>query len=126
MNIHHLAIWTKNIETMKDFYTKYFQCKAGKRYLNEAKGFSSYFLSFESGAKIELMKINEINEDCEGNKLGLTHFAIALGSIENVNHLTQLIEIDGHTIISYPRTTGDGYYESVIADPENNLIELTV
>lgn len=126
MTIHHLGIWTKNLEIMKDFYTKYFKCAAGNKYENKSKGFSSYFLSFESGAKIELMQKDDISQISEANRLGLAHYAIALGSIENVDNLTQLLEKEGYMVISYPRTTGDGYYESVIADPENNLVELTI
>jgi len=127
MRIEHLAIWVKDLEKMKRFYTKYFQMKCGSKYINENKMFSSYFLSFDSGARIEIMyrpDISEQNAD-KGKVNGITHFAISVGNKEKVNQLTELFRSDGFEIIGEPRTTGDGYYESVILDPEGNSIEIT-
>jgi len=127
MKIEHLAIWVEDLEKMKKFYTKYFDMKGGDIYINENKKFSSYFLSFESGARIEIMYRPDISEQ-NGNKgiiNGLTHFAISVGNKEKVNQLTELFRSDGFEIIGEPRTTGDGYYESVILDPEGNSIEIT-
>ena len=128
MRIDHLAIWVKDLEKMKRFYTKYFGMKCGDKYSNENKKFSSYFLSFDSGARIEIMYRPDISEqnDNKGIINGITHFAISVGNKEKVNQLTELFRSDGVEIIGEPRTTGDGYYESVILDPEGNSIEITV
>lgn len=127
MRIEHLAIWTSDLENMKAFYQKYFHMKCGDKYVNETKRVSSYFLSFESGARIEIMTKAEISNEIGQQKIsnGLSHFAISVGSREAVNSCTELLRADGFTIFSEPRTTGDGYYESVILDPEGNLVELT-
>ena len=128
MKIEHIALWVKDLEKMKAFYLNFFDLSANAKYYNAKKKFSSYFLSFENGARIELMHKAEIadllNQDEE--QLGFTHFAIAVGSIQNVDDLTLRIQKNGYTVLGKPRTTGDGYYESVIADPEGNRIELTV
>ena len=128
MKIEHLAIWTKDIEKMKTFYLEFFEVSANEKYFNPTKNFSSYFLSFPSGTRIELMHRPEISKQLEGleQNLGLAHFAIALGSKQKVNDLTHTVRMKGYSILGEPRTTGDGYYESVITDPEGNQIELTV
>ncbi|MDX5585216.1 MAG: VOC family protein [Aureibaculum sp.] len=127
MKIDHLAIWVKDLEKMKDFYITYFNMKCGDKYVNDKKNFSSYFLSFNDGPRIELMYRPDISEQfgIKGEHNGLTHIAISVGNKGNVNKLTDLIRNSGFRIISEPRTTGDGYYESVIEDPERNLIEIT-
>ena len=124
MNIDHIAIWTDNLENEKDFFLKYFSCTASHKYSNPLKRFSSYFITFEGGARIELMHRENISADRTGETLGLAHFAVDVGSRENVDVLTQLFERDGLIITSHPRITGDGYYESVILDPEKNVIEI--
>lgn len=127
MEIDHIAIWTSDLEKMRAFYQKYFDMKCGDKYENIEKGFSSYFLSFESGARIELMYREDSSKEIglKGVLNGLTHFAISVGSKEAVDRYTGRLKADGFKIISEPRTTGDGYYESVILDPEGNHIELT-
>jgi len=127
MKIEHIAIWTLDLEKMKNFYLNFFDLKSNEKYYNPKKKFSSYFLAFENGARIELMHRPEISKCIEkiDSKLGLTHFAISVGSKEKVDSLTELIRENGYNIIGEPRTTGDGYYESVISDPEGNLIEIT-
>lgn len=128
MKIEHIAIWVQDLEKMKEFYLKFFDVNSNDKYHNPTKNFSSYFLSFENGARIELMHKPEVSE-LIGNsdiKLGLAHFAISLGSEGRVNELTNEIQKKGFKVIGEPRVTGDGYYESVIADPEGNSIELTV
>ena len=127
MKIEHLAIWVEDLEKMKDFYIKYFNMKCSEKYINNKNNFSSYFLSFDSGTRIELMYRPDISEQMEnkGRTNGLTHIAISVGNKEKVDQLTDLIRNKGYKIIGEPRTTGDGYYESVIADPEGNHIELT-
>jgi lactoylglutathione lyase len=128
MKIEHIAIWTLDLEKMKSFYMKYFRLTSNEKYYNPRKKFSSYFLSFENGPRIELMHRPEICEFIANmdTTLGLAHFAISVGSKENVDAITELVRQDGFNIVGEPRTTGDGYYESVICDPEGNLIELTV
>ncbi|MFC1570137.1 VOC family protein, partial [bacterium] len=119
--IEHIAIWVKDLERMKTFYETYFGCASNQKYVNISKGFSSYFLTFDSGARLELMchpKINQIFDEFE--PLGLSHFAISVGSQKEVDGLTLRLKTDGIPIVSEPRITGDGYYESVILDPEGN------
>lgn len=125
MKIEHIALWTKDLEGMKEFYQEFFDLQSNEKYHNPTKQFSSYFLSFPSGARIELMHRPDMNQISNSDQLGLTHFAISVGSIEAVNELTEQIRSKGHRVIGEPRTTGDGYYESVIADPEGNQIEIT-
>jgi len=127
MRIEHIAIWAKDLEKMRDFYQTYFNMKSSDKYENVQKGFSSYFLSFESGARIEIMKRKDISEGTgeKGSVNGLTHIAISVGGREKVDQLTQRLRSDGFEIFGEPRITGDGYYESVILDPEGNHIEIT-
>jgi lactoylglutathione lyase len=124
MNIHHIAIWTNDLEKEKNFFIQYFECTSNAKYENHQKQFSSYFLSFPAGCHIELMKRNDIHLQGNPDSFGLSHIAISVGSKGKVDTLSKRLEKDGFTIESYPRTTGDGYYESVILDPENNRIEL--
>lgn len=130
MKIEHLALWATDIEQMKDFYQTYFGATANKRYVNEAKGFSSYFLTFASGARLELMQRPDVLPKPSANQaaefLGYAHLAMAVGSETAVNDLTARLVADGYTKLDGPRHTGDGYYESVILDPEGNRIEITV
>jgi len=129
MLIEHLAIWCSDIEKMKLFYAKWFNASANTRYFNPVKNFSSYFLSFESGPRLELMQMPGIPDnqnDLVKQYKGLIHFAISVGSAEEVNRLTEAMRFSGITILGEPRFTGDGYYESVIADPEGNRIEITI
>ena len=127
MKIEHIAIWVRDLEKTKDFYTTYFNMKSGDKYMNKTKQFSSYFLTFEGGARIEIMHHPDISEHTgkAGATFGLTHFAISVGSREQVDKLTESIRIGGFEIIGEPRITGDGYYESVVFDPEENIVEIT-
>src|SRR5688572_25480110 len=129
MKIEHLAIWTQDLETLKQFYVKYFHAQPGELYHNKTKNFRSYFLTFSEGSRLELMEIPGMEMLLEGEHkqfLGLAHFAISVGSKEKVNELTDQLRQDGFKIMGEPRTTGDGYYESVVLDPEGNRIEITV
>jgi len=99
MRIEHIAIWVNDLERMKSFYETYFDCKSNNKYHNIEKKFESYFLTFKSGARLEM---------------------------DSVNHMTARLKNDGYSIVNGPRVTGDGYFESVIEDPEGNLIELTI
>ncbi|MDJ0832541.1 MAG: VOC family protein [Gammaproteobacteria bacterium] len=128
MQIEHIAIWTKDLETLKDFYIKYFGARANNKYTNTNKGFESYFLSFDSGARLEIMQMATIPDnknDPIKQATGLIHFAMSVGARQAVDDLTARLVADGYALIDGPRTTGDGYYESVILDPEGNRIEIT-
>ena len=125
MQIDHLAIWTNDLEKIKDFYIKYFDCKCNERYENKSKQFSSYFLTFSNGIRLEIMNRPDIIEPINSDHLGIAHFAINVGTKLKVDSITKILNSDGYIIESQPRTTGDGYYESVILDPENNKVELT-
>lgn len=127
MKIEHLALWVDDIEAMRQFYMKYFGLASNDRYVNHAKGYTSYFLAFpEGGTRIELMHRPDIApvEGKRGLRKGFAHFTISLGSKDAVNALTERLRTDGYTIEGEPRTSGDGYYESVVLDPEGNFIEL--
>jgi lactoylglutathione lyase len=129
MKIHHIAFWVKDIEKMKAFYTKYFNCTAGPEYTNPKNSFNSFFLSFMDGTQIELMNNPSILDSLHSihnQYMGLNHMAVSAGSKDAVDQLTGRLEKDGFQVLSGPRETGDGYYESVILDPENNRIEITI
>ena len=127
MKIDHLALWVQDLEKMKAFYEKYFNGKSNEKYHNPNKNFQSYFISFPSGARIELMNNPDVEkESSELRQIGYTHFAFSLGSTEEVDRVTAFMKTEGFQIIDGPRKTGDGYYESAMLDPENNIIELTV
>jgi len=124
MYIDHVAIWVDDLEKEKKFFLKYFDCTVNEKYVNRAKKFSSYFIAFAGGSRIELMNREDINGRQNGECLGIAHLAVNGGSREKVEQLTERLDNDGFTIISKPRITGDGYYESVVLDPENNVIEI--
>lgn len=127
MKIEHVALWVQDLELMKEFYTRYFSATAGEKYFNPRKNFESYFLTFESGSRLEIMKMPGIGNGLKSEELtGLTHLAFSTGSKENVDKLTEQFRQDGYAIVGEPRTTGDGYYESIILDPERNRIEITI
>lgn len=125
MRIDHIAMWVKDLDKMKDFYCYFFQAKASTRYTNTGKQFSSYFLKFENGARIEIMHKPGIEVWSPSVRLGWAHLAISVGSREKVDTLTELLKSNNVTISGNPRITGDGYYESTVLDPEGNIIEIT-
>ena len=127
MHIEHIAIWTRNLESLRNFYEKYFAAESGEKYVNERKQFESYFLQFDSGARLELMCKTEMQDSLRGNvaHAGYAHMAMSLGSKNKVDELTEQLRSDGISVASEPRYTGDGYYESCVLDPDGNLLELT-
>jgi lactoylglutathione lyase len=128
VKIEHIAIWSRDIEKLKAFYHRYFQATANQKYFNPKKNFESYFLSFENGCRLEIMQMPGIPgsaNDIYQQFMGLIHFAISVGSNAAVDTLTEQLRQDGYEIVGEPRTTGDGYYESVVLDPEGNRIEIT-
>ncbi len=127
MEIAHVAIWTRDLERLKEFYETYFEGKAGALYQNEKNEFASYFIEFQSGARLELMQSPQVSDapgDSTGQPAGYAHLAFSVGSEERVDSLTARLEAKGHRIASAPRRTGDGYYESVVLDPDGNRIEI--
>ena len=128
MKIEHLAIWVSDLEATRHFYEHYFGAVCGERYHNPNKNFTSHFLSFDEGSRLELMHKPEITKasDSTEEHLGFIHFALSVGSKEKVDAITEQLRTDGFQIPGEPRTTGDGYYESVIQDPEGNRIEITI
>lgn len=128
MKIEHIAIWVEDLEKCRAFYTRFFGAVAGEQYHNPKKDFRSYFLSFSDGARLEIMHKPGIPARPgapENEWKGITHLAFSTGSAAQVDALTEALRMAGHTILGEPRTTGDGYYESVVADPEGNRIEIT-
>ncbi|RCX09075.1 lactoylglutathione lyase [Anaerobacterium chartisolvens] len=129
MKINHVALWTDKLERMKDFYIRFFGGTCGNKYENLQKQFQSYFIAFDSGAKIELMSTPTVQGKCgTGGKplCGYAHLALSVGSRERVNEVTELIRLSGYTVTGEPRMTGDGCYESCVVDPDGNLIEITI
>ena len=124
MRLHHLALWSRRIELLRDFYTTYFDGRAGEKYENPAKGFESYFVTFADGVSLELMRRTDVTAPDAAQHLGLAHFAFGRESRAEVDRLTERLRADGHPVLSEPRTTGDGYYESAVGDPDGNLVEL--
>ncbi|AEV95733.1 VOC family protein [Pediococcus claussenii] len=126
MKIEHAAIWVQDIEKIRNFYLKYFRVSSSEMYHNEKTGFYSYFLSFpDGGARLEVMHQDEALEKPK-KQYGYAHIALSLGSKDAVNQMTNRLQADGYKRTNGPRTTGDGYYESVFEDPEGNTLELTV
>ncbi len=126
MKIEHVALYVKDIEATKRFYITYFDATSNELYHNENRGFQSYFLSFDDGARLEIMSLPELEEvSLNPARTGLIHLAFRVGSEAKVDELTRRLEADGYEVFSQPRRTGDGYYESCVRDPEGNLVEIT-
>ena len=126
--IQHVAIWVEHVEGIRRFYEKYFLAESGEKYINPAKGFSSYMLSFKGGGALEIMNRHDIKsiKDRKTEYLGWAHMAIGVGSREKVLELTEKLRKDGYQIVGEPRITGDGFFESVVLDEEGNRIEITI
>jgi len=129
MRIAHVAIWTADLDRLVAFYTRYFGAVPGPKYINPRRRFESYFLTFDGGARLELMRVPGVSarpsrDDVEDQ--GLAHLAISTGSESRVDELTAQLRRDGHPIVAEPRRTGDGYYESIALDPDGNRIEITI
>lgn len=127
MKIEHIAMYVNDLESAKNFFVKYFEAKSNNGYHNEKTGFRSYFLSFDDGARIEIMnKPQTVDSAMDIDRTGYIHIAFSLGSAKKVDQLTAKLRADGYVILSGPRRTGDGYYESCIIGLEGNQIELTI
>jgi len=127
MTIEHIAMYVNDLEKARDFFVKYLDGKSNDGYHNKTTDFRSYFISFDDGARLEIMnKPGLIDDEKALNRTGYIHIAFSLGSKEKVDELTARLKDDGYEVVSGPRTTGDGYYESCIVGIEGNQIELTV
>ena len=127
MRIEHIAMYVNDLEKARDFFVKYLDGKSNDGYHNVKTDFRSYFISFDGGARLEIMnKPNMVDADKDLNRTGLIHIAFSVGSKERVDELTQTLKDDGYQVVSGPRTTGDGYYESCIIAIEGNQVEITV
>ena len=126
IKIEHIAMYVNDLEGAKEFFEKYFNAKSNEKYHNTKTGFRSYFLSFDGGARLEIMsKPNVADDEKTLTKTGYAHLAFSVGSREKVDELTYQLEVDGYSVISGSRVTGDGYYESCVLGFENNQIEIT-
>ena len=126
MRIEHIAMYVNDLEKARDFFLRYFGAVSNEGYHNPKTDFRSYFLSFDGGARLELMNKPGLADPAkELNRTGYAHLAFRLGSKAAVNELTEKLRSDGYEVISGPRTTGDGYYESCILGIEGNQIEIT-
>lgn len=127
MRIEHIAMYVNDLESARNFFTKYFHAVSNEGYHNKKTNFRSYFLSFDDGARLEIMvRPNMSDDEKELSRTGYIHLAFSLGSKEAVDELTRRLQADGYEVLSGPRTTGDGYYESCILGIEGNQIEITV
>jgi lactoylglutathione lyase len=127
MKLEHAALWTTDLDRSRRFYERYFGGRAGACYRNPPTGFSSYFVSFDGGSRLELMQMPGIAPRQHGpgvQQLGLVHLAFDAGGVAAVEALTERLRADGHAVLGEPRRTGDGYYESTVLDPDGNRIEI--
>lgn len=129
MTLEHIAIWTGNIETLKDYYVKYFGGIANDKYTNETNRFQSYFLHFDSGARLEIMQMPGIPDNLNDREIaqhkGIIHLAFGVDTKQEVDEKAMELKSAGFKILSGPRKTGDGYYEFETLDPDNNRLEVT-
>lgn len=130
MTLEHVAIWTDDLERLKDYYTKYFGAVSNEKYTNEKKQFHSYFLTFKSGARLEIMTMpnvpENVNDTIVKQHKGIIHLAFGVDTIQEVKDKANELQADGFQILSGPRMTGDGYFEFETLDPDNNRLEVTV
>jgi lactoylglutathione lyase len=124
MRIEHVAVWCHDIEAVGRFYARWFGAVIGERYENSAKGFTSRFVEFPAGARLELMSRTDITARAPETMLGYAHLAIAVGSEQAVDDTAAAMQAAGVSLIDGPRRTGDGYYEAVVLDPEGNRVEI--
>lgn len=131
MKIEHVAIWTTQLEALRDFYATYFSARAAApKYFNPKRQFESYFLTFpDGGARLEIMRVPDLADLHQGDgtpSVGYAHIAISVGSKQAVDDITAALQQAGVSVLDGPRTTGDGYYEALVLDPDGNRVEITV
>lgn len=128
MRIEHIAIWTRHLEEMREFYEKYFEATANRKYMHQHDSYASYFLNFADGARLELMYRDDLADrplTGDTRVVGLTHLAIKVESEAAVDSLAKRLAGDGYNLAKQPGRTGDGYYECSVCDPDGNLVEIT-
>jgi lactoylglutathione lyase len=125
IRLEHVAVWVRDIDAVAAFYARYFQASIGEPYRNPRKDFESRFLTFDGGARLELMRRGDITTRSVDPRLGFAHVAITVGDEAAVDALAARFVADGNTPIDGPRRTGDGYYECVVRDPEGNHVEIS-
>jgi lactoylglutathione lyase len=128
MRIEHVALWTEDIDRLVAFYRTYFDATVQSQYANPAKGFESRFLRLGPEARLEIMRttrLSPVRLEPGVERMGLTHLAISVGSEQHVDELTERLRQAGYPLLDGPRRTGDGYYESVVLDPDGNRLEIT-
>ena len=126
--IEHVALWTRDVARLADFYASYLGGVVGAEYRNPAKGFSSRFVRFADGARLEIMSTTQqspVSVAAGAERFGLTHLAFSAGSEPAVDELCARLARDGFEVLDGPRRTGDGYYECVVLDPDGNRLEVT-
>lgn len=128
MRIDHIGLWTEDLDRLASFYGTYFGAVSGDKYMNAAKGFESRFLTFATGARLEIMRtttLHPVRHQAGAQRMGLTHLAVSVGSERMVDELTERLRAAGYPVLDGPRRTGDGYYESVVCDPDGNRLEIS-
>lgn len=126
MKIEHVAMYVNDLENVKNFFIRFFDAEANEGYHNPRSGLRTYFLSFEDGSRLEIMNLPQMAEQKKSMaRMGYIHIAFSVGNREKVDELTERLYEAGYEVISGPRITGDGYYESCILGPEDNQIEIT-
>lgn len=127
MTLEHVAIWTRQLEQLRDFYVKFFNGSSSAKYINAANNFESYFISFQSGARLELMQKPEIPDNLNNpidQYQGIIHLAFQVKDMAEVDRQAKIFRDAGFAILKGPRKTGDGYYEFETLDPDNNRLEI--
>jgi lactoylglutathione lyase len=129
MVIDHVAIWTTQLEKLKDYYAKYFNGRPNKKYLNKDRHFESYFVSFDSGTRLELMQMpgipQNLNDPAGKQYQGIIHLSFGMDNMDRVDDKFNELTKDGYKILRGPRKTGDGYWEFETLDPDKNRIEVS-
>lgn len=126
MEINHIAIFVKDLDTVKSFFERYFMAKSNNQYHNPRTGLKTFFLSFEGKCSLELMYRPDVVEMIESTHLGYAHLAFSVGDKNDVDKLTKKLSNEGYKVLNGPRVTGDGFYESCVLGPENIVIEITM
>jgi lactoylglutathione lyase len=126
VRLEHVAVWTNDLDRLRAFYERYFGARAGVRYRSATRaGFASYFLTFpDGGGRLELMTAPGLAATAGAAAVGYAHIALTVGSRADVEALTARLRVEGVRVVSAPRQTGDGYFESVVEDPDGNAIEI--
>lgn len=128
VRIEHVALWVEDLDAVCAFYERFFGAEVGPRYVNAGKGFASRFLRWDAGARLEVMTRRDVDQRAVPaggtERLGLAHVALGVGSDDDVRRVTEAVRAAGHVVVGEPRRTGDGYYESVVLDPEGNRVEV--